>query len=154
MNEDQIARVNAAMAVLHAGLMTCQEAADMFAVDRAALWRRCARAGFRPTEQRASRLRALALKAIRHRWKLPTSMQPAAIEKKSRLKPQRNAHKRTLLAQLRSKATTVERAAKTAGVPISGIIGWMKLARIPIPEPYNTPRRKKDALKSDATTNT
>jgi hypothetical protein len=146
MNEDLIARINAAMAVLHAGMMTCQEAADLFGVDRASLWRRCARAGFSPRKQRAVRLRRLAAKAIFRRWKLPRAMQPAIQEKKLRIVSQRNPNKRAILAKLRKGTITIPKAAKLADAPISGVIGWMKLANIPIPAPYNASRRKKGEL--------
>jgi hypothetical protein len=52
-----------------------------------------------------------------------------------------NPRKREALAKLRRGKITVEQAAKFAGVPVSGIVGWAKLAKIPLPEEYLRPRR-------------
>ena len=154
MNAEHLARLNAALAALHAGLMSCQEAADLFGLERAALWRRCARSGFNPREQREARLRKLAAKAMHAQWKLPLSMQPATRQKGRKTERQAQPGKRSILAKLRRGTLTIPKAAKLADVPISGVIGWMKLARIPIPPPYNATRRKKDAPKNDTTPST
>jgi hypothetical protein len=153
MNEDLARRWNAALAAVHAGLMTCQEAADAYSIDRSGLRRRCLRYGFDPVEARKTRVRRLARKAYDQKWKLPHALQPAARTKKPRIVAKATPHKRTILAHLRSGALTIDKAAKLTAVPISGVIGWMKLARIPIPEPYAT-RRKSNAPKSDANSNT
>jgi hypothetical protein len=52
-----------------------------------------------------------------------------------------NPKKREALAKLRRGKITVAQAAKLTGAPISGVIGWMRLAKIPVPEEYAQPRR-------------
>lgn len=52
-----------------------------------------------------------------------------------------NPRKAEALAKLRRGKITVEQAAKLTGAPISGVIGWMKLAGLEIPEEYMRPRR-------------
>jgi hypothetical protein len=52
-----------------------------------------------------------------------------------------NPRKREALAKLRRGKITIEQAAKITGAPIGGVIGWMKLAKIPVPEEYARPRR-------------
>jgi hypothetical protein len=52
-----------------------------------------------------------------------------------------NPKKREALAKLRRGKITVEQAAKLTGAPISGVIGWMKLAGLDVPEEYARPRR-------------
>lgn len=52
-----------------------------------------------------------------------------------------NPRKAEVLKQLRKGKLTVEQAAKLADVPVSGIVGWAKLAKIPLPEKYLQPRR-------------
>jgi hypothetical protein len=53
-----------------------------------------------------------------------------------------NPLKRKVLAELRRKKITVEQAARKASVPVSGILGWMRLAKIAIPEKHAGPRRR------------
>lgn len=61
-----------------------------------------------------------------------------------------NPKKREALAKLRRGKISVEQAAKLAGVPVSGIIGWAKLAKIPLPEKYLAPRRRaRDGASTD-----
>ena len=52
-----------------------------------------------------------------------------------------NPLKRKVLAALRRNKITVEQAARKAAVPVSGILGWMRLAKITIPEKHAGPRR-------------
>ncbi len=53
------------------------------------------------------------------------------------------ADRRTVLRAIKSKKLTIEGAARKYGVPTSGVIGWMKLAGMKIPEEYNRPRRER-----------
>jgi hypothetical protein len=59
-----------------------------------------------------------------------------------------NPKKCEALAKLRRGKITVEQAAKLTEAPISGVIGWMKLAKIPIPEKYLAPRRAQSPVRS------
>jgi hypothetical protein len=52
-----------------------------------------------------------------------------------------NPRKREALAKLRRGKITIAQAAKLTGAPISGVVGWMKLAGLEIPEEYRRPRR-------------
>ncbi|MFO1102481.1 MAG: hypothetical protein U1E20_06230 [Methylocystis sp.] len=52
-----------------------------------------------------------------------------------------NPKKREALTKLRRGKITIEQAAKLTGAPVSGVIGWMRLAGIEIPEEYTRPRR-------------
>jgi hypothetical protein len=53
-----------------------------------------------------------------------------------------NPRKAEALAKLRKGKITVEQAAKLTGAPISGVVGWMRLAGLEIPEEYARPRRE------------
>jgi len=55
---------------------------------------------------------------------------------------QRNERKPEAIRLLRKGKITVEQAAKLTGAPISGVVGWMKLAGLPIPPEYSAPRRR------------
>ncbi|MGD9656202.1 MAG: hypothetical protein AB7U61_00955 [Methylocystis sp.] len=52
-----------------------------------------------------------------------------------------NPKKREALAKLRRGKITIAQAAKFAGVPVSGIVGWAKLEKIPLSPEYLRPRR-------------
>ncbi|WP_018407674.1 hypothetical protein [Methylocystis rosea] len=52
-----------------------------------------------------------------------------------------NPRKAEALAKLRRGKITIPQAAKLTGAPISGVVGWMKLAGLEIPEEYRRPRR-------------
>jgi len=52
-----------------------------------------------------------------------------------------NPHKAAALRQLRAGEITIPQAAKLTGAPVSGVIGWMRLARIAIPAEFDRPRR-------------
>jgi hypothetical protein len=52
-----------------------------------------------------------------------------------------NPKKREAIAKLRKGKITIEQAAKLTGAPISGVVGWMKLAGLEIPDEYRKPRR-------------
>ena len=52
-----------------------------------------------------------------------------------------NPRKREALVKLRRGTITIAQAAKLTGAPVSGVIGWMRLAGIEIPEEYTRPRR-------------
>jgi hypothetical protein len=58
-----------------------------------------------------------------------------------------NPKKREALAKLRRGKITIEQAAKLTGAPISGVIGWMKLAGLEIPEEYGRRRRAPPAVR-------
>jgi hypothetical protein len=58
-----------------------------------------------------------------------------------------NPKKREALAKLRRGKITIEQAAKITGAPISGVVGWMKLAGLEIPEEYRQPRRAAKAVR-------
>jgi hypothetical protein len=57
-----------------------------------------------------------------------------------RIVSQTNPLKRKVLTELRRNKITVEQAARKAAVPVSGILGWMRLAKITIPEKHAGPR--------------
>lgn len=57
-----------------------------------------------------------------------------------------NHRKRKAIANVRAGKMTVPQAARFAGVPLSGMVGWLKLAKIEIPADYLQPRRKARAL--------
>ncbi len=74
MNDDVISeRIDAAIACIHAGLMTVTEAADEFDLAQSMLWKRCKALGFRPAEQRNKRLRKIMRAATFRKWKLPSN---------------------------------------------------------------------------------
>jgi hypothetical protein len=58
-----------------------------------------------------------------------------------------NPKKREALAKLRRGKITVQQASRLTGAPISGVIGWMKLAGLEIPEEYRRPRRAPPAVR-------
>ena len=59
-----------------------------------------------------------------------------------RIVSQRNPDRATILAKIKRGKLTPRQAASKYAVPVSGVIGWMKLAGLPIPEQYSRPRRK------------
>lgn len=53
------------------------------------------------------------------------------------------ADRRTIIREIRRGKLTIEGAARKFGVPTSGIVGWMKIAKMKIPEEYSKPRRER-----------
>ncbi|RTL90805.1 MAG: hypothetical protein EKK29_01390, partial [Hyphomicrobiales bacterium] len=47
------------------------------------------------------------------------------------------ADRRTIIREIRRGKLTIEGAARKFGVPTSGIVGWMKIAKMKIPEEYS-----------------
>lgn len=58
-----------------------------------------------------------------------------------------NPRKAEALAKLRRGRITVAQAAALTGAPVSGVIGWMKIAGLGIPEEYRKPRRAPKATR-------
>jgi len=59
-----------------------------------------------------------------------------------RIVAQKNPDRATMLSKINRGKMTPRQAAARYGVPVSGVIGWMKLAGLEIPEEYAQPRRK------------
>lgn len=60
----------------------------------------------------------------------------------SRIVSQINYKKREAIAKVRAGKMTIPKAARFAGVPISGMVGWLRIAGVRIPDEFNQPRRK------------
>jgi hypothetical protein len=55
---------------------------------------------------------------------------------------QHNPMRAKIILKLAAGKLTVEKAAKVAQVPISGVLGWMKMAGIPIPMKHQNRRNR------------
>ncbi len=55
------------------------------------------------------------------------------------------ADRRTILRAIKNKKLTIEGAARKFGVPVSGVLGWCRLAGLPIPPELDWPRRERSA---------
>lgn len=55
---------------------------------------------------------------------------------------QPNPDKAKILRAIKRGKLTPAQAAKKYGIPLSGVLGWMRLAKIPIPAELNRPHRR------------
>lgn len=59
-----------------------------------------------------------------------------------RIVSQVNYKKRAAIAGVRSGKMSIPKAARFAGVPLAGMVGWLKLAGVHVPEEFDTPHRQ------------
>ena len=78
------------------------------------------------------------------------------VKVKAAKRYRRHPQKRTLIALLRKGMITVQDAARSAGIPVSGVLAWMRIAGIPIPpehtgkQPYKRARVRSSKLTAES----
>ena len=93
-------------------------------------------------KQIARRVAAAATREFIEQGNRPFKAAPSVQSQPQQADPQLNPMKRRVLSRLRAGKMTIRAAATMAQVPISGIVGWMRIDGLPVPEEYNQPRRK------------
>lgn len=167
MNADDLHKQRIAIQGISQGKYKPAEIARLLAVNRATVIRWMQIAGINHARARAAYVarqweidltaatpKAISRRAIKRKLAdHATAEYQAAGKRITKVKPQmftsqaralhgENPQKRDVLANLKKGKITIPQAAKRADVPISGIVGWMRLAGLEIPDEYNQPRRR------------